>query len=76
MDVSKTDRILPLKYFKMRYKEQALAKIEKLENQLKTLEMSIHRSFPVDTIQVTIDNIKTIVESLRSNISIEQDEWN
>jgi len=60
----------------MRSKEQALNKIEKLENQLKTLEMSVHRSFPPNEIQIVIDNIKAMVESLRSNISIEQDEWN
>jgi len=60
----------------MKYKVQALSKIEKLENQLKTLEMGIHRSFPADEIQKTIDSIKEIVESIRSTISIEHDEWN
>ena len=60
----------------MKYKAQALAKIEKLENQFKALEMGVHRSFPADEIQKTIDNLKEIVESLRSTISIEHDEWN
>jgi hypothetical protein len=60
----------------MKYKLQALAKLEKLENQLKTLEMGVHRSFPVEEVQKTIDNIKEIVESLRGTISIEHDEWN
>ena len=60
----------------MKYKQQAISKLEKLENQLKVLEMGIHRSFPVDEIQKTIDNIKEIVDSLRGTISIENDEWN
>ena len=60
----------------MKYKQQALVKVEKLENQLKTLEMGVHRSFPVDEIQKTIDNIKQLVESLRDTIFIENDEWN
>jgi hypothetical protein len=60
----------------MKYKEQALTKIEKLENKLKTLEMGIHRSFPVNEVQAVIDEIKDIVEALRSNISIENDQWN
>jgi sugar-specific transcriptional regulator TrmB len=60
----------------MKYKQQALSKIEKLENQLKTLEMSIHRSFPANEVQKIIDNIKEIVDSIRGTISIENDEWN
>jgi hypothetical protein len=60
----------------MKYKQQALVKVEKLENQLKTLEMGVHRSFPADEIQKTIDNIKQLVESLRDTIFIENDEWN
>jgi hypothetical protein len=60
----------------MKYKVQALSKIEKLENQLKALEMGIHRSFPADEVQKIIDNIKEIVDSIRGTISIENDEWN
>jgi hypothetical protein len=60
----------------MKYKQQALVKVEKLENQLKTLEMGVHRSFPADEVQKTIDNIKQLVESLRDTIFIENDEWN
>lgn len=60
----------------MKYKQQALSKIEKLENQLKTLEMGVHRSFPAIEVQKTIDNIKQLVENLRDNIVIENDEWN
>jgi hypothetical protein len=59
----------------MKYKEQALNKIEKLENQFRTLEMGVNRGFPVNEIQKTIDTMKAIVEQLRSNISIESDEW-
>ena len=60
----------------MKYKQQAISKLEKLENQLKTLEMGVHRSFPADEVQKTIDNIKQLVESLRDTIFIENDEWN
>jgi hypothetical protein len=38
--------------------------------------MGIHRSFPVNEIQVVLDEVKDIVEALRSNISIENDQWN
>jgi sugar-specific transcriptional regulator TrmB len=68
--------LLDLKKLFMKYKQQALSKIEKLENQLKTLEMSLHRSFPAVEVQKTIDNIKEIVDSIRGTISIENDEWN
>jgi hypothetical protein len=38
--------------------------------------MGIHRSFPTSEIQVVLNEIKDIVEALRSNISIENDQWN
>lgn len=60
----------------MKYKEQALSKVEKLENQLRLLEMSINRSLPLDRIQHTISDIKDVIESLRGILSIEHDEWN
>lgn len=79
LEIANTGRILSL-YSKiktiMKYKLQALSKIEKLENQLKALEMGIHRSFSAEDVQKTIDSIKEVVESLRSTISIEHDEWN
>jgi hypothetical protein len=59
----------------MKYKEQALAKIEKLEHQIRALEVGINRGNSLDEIGITIQNIKNVTESLRETISIEQDEW-
>jgi hypothetical protein len=59
----------------MKYKEQALAKVEKLEHQIRALEVGINRGNSLDEIGATIQNIKNVTESLRETISIEQDEW-
>ena len=59
----------------MKYKEQALAKIEKLEHQIRALEVGINRGNSLNEIGATIQNIKNVTESLRETISIEQDEW-
>jgi hypothetical protein len=59
----------------MKYKGQALAKIEKLEHQIRALEVGINRGNSLDEIGATIQNIKNVTESLRETISIEQDEW-
>jgi len=60
----------------MKYKEQALTKIDKIESQIKALEMGVHRSHPAENIQVTIDRIKELLSKLKDNISSEQDQWN
>lgn len=60
----------------MKYKSQAISKIEKLENQIRALEIGFHRSFPANEIQVMINNLKEILNSLKDTISIENDEWN
>jgi hypothetical protein len=60
----------------MKYKEQVLTKIDKIENQIKTLEMGVHRSHPADSIQVTVDRIKELLASLKDNINSEHDQWN
>jgi len=59
----------------MKYKEQALTKIEKIESQLRALEISINRGGTVEAVMNTIGTIKALVENLRSNITIENDEW-
>ena len=59
----------------MKYKGQALAKIEKLEHQIRALEVGINRGNSLDEIGAIIQNIKNVTESLRETISIEQDEW-
>ena len=60
----------------MKYKEQALTKIDKIESQIKALEMGVHRSHSVENIQITIDRIKELLSKLKDNISSEQDQWN
>lgn len=60
----------------MKYKSQAISKIEKLENQIRALEIGLGRSFPMNEIQLMINNLKEILNSLKDTISIENDEWN
>lgn len=59
----------------MKYKEQALTKIDKIENQIKALEMGIHRSFSVQDTQATVDRIKDLLAKLKDNINSEHDQW-
>lgn len=59
----------------MKYKQQALTKIEKLEHQIRALEVGINRGNTLEEINQTIENIKNLTTSLRETISIEQDEW-
>ena len=59
----------------MKYKEQALNKVEKLEHQIRALEVGINRGNSLEEILTTVENIKNLTESLRETISIEQDEW-
>lgn len=60
----------------MKYKEQVLTKLDKIESQIKALEMGVHRSYPPENIQVTIDRIKELLASLKDNINSEHDQWN
>lgn len=60
----------------MKYKEQALTKIGRIENQIRLLEVAINRSSSLGEIISTIENIKELVKSLNDTISIEHDEWN
>lgn len=60
----------------MKYKEQALSKIEKIEHQLRALEIDINRGNSIADINTKMAMIKSLLEHLRDNISIEQDEWN
>ena len=60
----------------MKYKQQALSKIEKLEHQLRALEIDLNRGNSVKEINARLENLRTILQSLRDNISIENDEWN
>lgn len=60
----------------MKYKQQALSKIEKLEHQLRALEIDLNRGNSVQQINARLEMIKTLVQQLQDNISIENDEWN
>jgi DNA-binding FrmR family transcriptional regulator len=60
----------------MKYKEQVLTKIDKIESQIKALEMGVHRSHHVDDIQATIDRIKDLLAKLKDNVNSEHDQWN
>jgi DNA-binding FrmR family transcriptional regulator len=60
----------------MKYKQQALSKIEKIEHQVRALEIDINRGNPITDINAKMTMIKSLLEHLKDNISIEQDEWN
>lgn len=60
----------------MKYKLQALSKVEKLEHQIRALEIAINRGSSLQEIEVIISKIKEVTGLLRDTISIENDEWN
>lgn len=60
----------------MKYKLQALSKVEKLEHQVRALEIALNRGSSVQEVSVILAKIKEITEGLRDTISIENDEWN
>lgn len=60
----------------MKYKQQALVKIQKLEHQVRALEIAINRGSSLEEINTIIAKIKEFSDSLTETISIENDEWN
>jgi DNA-binding FrmR family transcriptional regulator len=60
----------------MKYKEQVLTKIDKIESQIKALEMGVHRSHSAQDVQLTIDRIKDLLSKLKDNVNSEHDQWN
>lgn len=60
----------------MKYKEQALNKVGKIENQIRALEVAINTSSSLSEIHTIMERIKELVKSLSDTISIEHDEWN
>jgi DNA-binding FrmR family transcriptional regulator len=60
----------------MKYKEQALNKVGKIENQIRALEVAINTSSSLSEIITIMERIKELVKSLHDTISIEHDEWN
>jgi hypothetical protein len=59
----------------MKYKEQALSKIEQIRNQMRHLEFSLNRGLPAVEVKKVIDNIKDLIDRLDDNISNEEDSW-
>jgi DNA-binding FrmR family transcriptional regulator len=60
----------------MKYKSQALNKLQKIEHQIRALEIAINRGSSLGDINVIIAKIKELNESLHETISIEKEEWN
>lgn len=59
----------------MKYKQQALVKLEKMENVIRSLEITFSRGGSVNDIKILLSSLKENLENLRDTISIEQDEW-
>ncbi len=59
----------------MRYKDQALDKINQLTNIARTLDFQVSRLESQDSILQTIQDLKEKIEELQSMISIEHDEF-
>ena len=59
----------------MKYKEEALSKIEQIRNQMRHLEFSLNRGLPAVEVKKVIDNIKDLIDRLDDNISNEEDSW-
>ena len=59
----------------MKYKEQALSKIEQIRNQMRHLEFSLNRGLPAVEVKKVIDNIKDLIDRLDDTISNEEDSW-
>jgi hypothetical protein len=60
----------------MKYKEQALRKIEKIDHKVAALESAISRSESMNVIANAFREMREAVESLRDTISVENDEMN
>ena len=60
----------------MKYKEQALKKIEKIDHKVAALESAISRSENMSVITNAFRDMREAVASLRDTISIENDEMN
>ena len=59
----------------MRYKDQALDKINQLSNITRTLDFQVSRLESQDSILQTIQDLKEKIEEVQSLISIEHDEF-
>jgi hypothetical protein len=60
----------------MKYKTQALKKIEKIDHKVAALESAISRSESMSVVTNAFREMREAVASLRDTISIENDEMN
>jgi HAMP domain-containing protein len=60
----------------MRYKTQALSKIEQIQNRINALDSSISRAASIQEIRQLISSLKEMVDNLHGTISNENDEMN
>ncbi len=60
---------------KMRYKDQALDKLNQLTNITRTLDFQVSRLESQESILQTIQDLKEKIEDIQSIISIEHDEF-
>jgi hypothetical protein len=60
----------------MKYKEQALKKLEKIDHKIAALESAISRSESMSVVTGAFRDMREAVASLRDTISIENDEMN
>lgn len=58
----------------MKYKQQALKKLDSMSNGLKTLEHFLNRG-ELNNARKSLDNLKILFEDLNNQISIEQDQF-
>lgn len=59
----------------MKYKEQSTDKLDKIESQIRFLEMAVNRSLPLENVHNHIGQIRELLDKLRDNINAEQDDW-
>lgn len=59
----------------MRYREQALEKIARVENTLKRLEGTVNRGGKVVELEALVNELKERNEQLRELISLEHPTW-
>jgi hypothetical protein len=59
----------------MKYKEQSLNKVSKIQNKIRALEIALNRGHSIKEINVIMDELKEQVSSLNEMISIENDQW-
>lgn len=59
----------------MRYKEQTLKQIERVDNLIKVIETHINRNETRQTVLHVVNELKEQVEKVRSLVSIEHDNF-